>query len=245
MVDQQKKNRLFIIAIFALSIIPVLGAWFLYLHPAWFSAQTNYGQLVTPAIPSEYDDYLGFDAFSEQNIAELKRHWLLVNVINKTSCSAQCLDAILKTRQIRLMLNKDLSRTRRVVLITESLPEQSAQQLWLKDSVLWRLRQAEHGGDQALLQQLLNPDQPVDEALLTRLQVSPNELNAPTTDLIRVKPSSKLMNSMSTLLNAQQQDGLLLLIDPVGNIMMTYPAGFDPYKVKNDLMHLLRISQIG
>jgi hypothetical protein len=38
---------------------------------------------------------------------------------------------------------------------------------------------------------------------------------------------------------------MLLLIDPLGNIMMQYEPGFDPYKVKNDLMHLLRASQIG
>ena len=34
-------------------------------------------------------------------------------------------------------------------------------------------------------------------------------------------------------------------MDPMGNLMMQYEPGFDPYKVKSDLMHLLRISQIG
>jgi len=38
---------------------------------------------------------------------------------------------------------------------------------------------------------------------------------------------------------------MLLLIDPQGNVMMRYEPGFDPYKVKNDLLHLLKISQIG
>ena len=40
-------------------------------------------------------------------------------------------------------------------------------------------------------------------------------------------------------------EGMLFLIDPLGNLMMQYEAGFNTYKVKDDLMHLLRISQIG
>jgi hypothetical protein len=40
-------------------------------------------------------------------------------------------------------------------------------------------------------------------------------------------------------------DGMLFLIDPLGNLMMQYEPGFNTYKVKDDLMHLLRISQIG
>lgn len=35
------------------------------------------------------------------------------------------------------------------------------------------------------------------------------------------------------------------LMDPLGNIMMQYESGFDPYKVKSDLHKLLKISQIG
>ncbi len=40
-------------------------------------------------------------------------------------------------------------------------------------------------------------------------------------------------------------DGLLLLMDPLGNLMMRYAPGFDPYKVKDDLKKLLAVSQIG
>jgi hypothetical protein len=39
--------------------------------------------------------------------------------------------------------------------------------------------------------------------------------------------------------------GMLILMDPLGNLMMQYKAGFDPYAVKSDLKKLLRISQIG
>jgi hypothetical protein len=40
-------------------------------------------------------------------------------------------------------------------------------------------------------------------------------------------------------------DGMLFLMDPLGNIMMQYEPDFDPYKVKSDLRKLLKISQIG
>jgi hypothetical protein len=34
-------------------------------------------------------------------------------------------------------------------------------------------------------------------------------------------------------------------IDPLGNVMMKYAPDFNPYDAKSDLMHLLKISQIG
>ena len=37
----------------------------------------------------------------------------------------------------------------------------------------------------------------------------------------------------------------LYLIDPLGNLMMRYPVNADPYKVKNDLIKLLKASSIG
>lgn len=39
--------------------------------------------------------------------------------------------------------------------------------------------------------------------------------------------------------------GSLYLVDPHGNIMMTYPAGASPSKIFKDLTKLLKVSQIG
>ncbi|MDQ2994970.1 MAG: hypothetical protein M3R00_08535 [Pseudomonadota bacterium] len=41
------------------------------------------------------------------------------------------------------------------------------------------------------------------------------------------------------------EGGSLYLVDPHGNIMMTYPAGANPSKIFKDLTKLLRVSQIG
>jgi hypothetical protein len=51
---------------------------------------------------------------------------------------------------------------------------------------------------------------------------------------------------LSPLLTTQGvAGGHLLLMDPLGNVMMQYPADFDPYGVLKDLVHLLKASQIG
>ncbi len=39
--------------------------------------------------------------------------------------------------------------------------------------------------------------------------------------------------------------GQVILMDPLGNLMMWYDAGFDPYGLYHDLKRLLRASQIG
>ena len=149
-------------------------------------------------VPTERSDLIGFDRFSSDNIAELKGHWVLLNVIPQMDCDKNCLEAIHKTKQLRLMLNKDLTRTRRAVIFFKDVSLATADQ-WLQDDKV----------------------------------------------LLRVKPSLAIAKKIAELRKGNIPDGLLLLMDPMGNLMMQYEPGFDPYKVKSDLMHLLRISQIG
>ena len=61
--------------------------------------------------------------------------------------------------------------------------------------------------------------------------------------LLKIKLSPTLLEKIQ---QAQSyQDASLLIMDPLGNFMMRYAPGYDPYKVRNDLSKLLRISQIG
>jgi cytochrome oxidase Cu insertion factor (SCO1/SenC/PrrC family) len=39
--------------------------------------------------------------------------------------------------------------------------------------------------------------------------------------------------------------GRVYLIDPLGNLVLTYPAGFDPSGMRKDLGRLLRVSRVG
>ncbi len=200
MTPQQRKNRQLIIGIFAMSIIPFGIAWFLAKNPELLTpAVTNHGHLITPIITTERTDFQGFDTFSQDNLKELDAHWLIVNVIPKADCGEICLDAIYKSRQLRLMLNKELVRTRRAVLVLDSNVSQETGANWWKEDG----------------------------------------------DLLRLKPNATVIEKLNLLYNGQIPEGVLLLVDPLGNFMMQYAPNFNPYDAKSDLMHLLKISQIG
>ncbi len=62
--------------------------------------------------------------------------------------------------------------------------------------------------------------------------------------LLKIVPSLKLQQTLAKVF-ANDSSGALLVMDPLGNLMMKYAPGYDPYQVRNDLSKLLRISQIG
>ncbi|MGZ8180330.1 MAG: hypothetical protein ACXWT1_00075 [Methylobacter sp.] len=196
--NQKNKNHILILVIFGMSIIPFLIAWGLKENPQLLKGQTNHGQLITPPVMTERSDLSGFDPFSTENMSELSGHWLLVNIIPNSGCNEACIEALHKTKQIRLMLNKELTRTRRIVMVLKDITPEAASKWWVDDQTL-----------------------------------------------LRVKPNDAVAKKIAEIRQGDIPDGMLLLMDPLGNLMMQYEPGFDPYDVKSDLMHLLRISQIG
>lgn len=194
----QKKNNVTIIIIFAMSIIPFCIAWYHASNADWSEGGTNHGKLITPVVTTEKGEFTGYDEFSVNNMKELAGHWVLVNIIPNEDCNVLCQQAIHKTKQLRLMMNKDLTRIRRVVLISSDVDQQKAKQWWKED-----IR------------------------------------------LLRSKLTSSMDQKIKTITNNKIADGMLILMDPLGNLMMMYESDFDVYKVKRDLGKLLRISQIG
>ncbi len=195
---QLRKNRILIVVIFAMSIIPVMIAWLIFHNPSWLGGQTNLGQLIIPPVPTERTDFLGIDQFSKENMKELPGHWVIINLIPKHECAENCKEAIYKTKQLRLMLSKELMRTRRLVILMADVDVEVAKSFWATDS-----------------------------------------------RLLRVTPSKDLLNKLLEIRHGAVPDGMLLIMDPLGNLMMQYNLGFDPYDVKKDLKKLLKISQIG
>jgi hypothetical protein len=198
MKNQKNKNHLLIVIIFGMSIVPFLIAWGLKANPQYLSGRTNHGQLITPVVTSERSDFSGYDQFSTENIKEIAGHWLIVNIIPGTDCNDVCIQSIQKTKQLRLMLNKELTRTRRMVLVLQDVAPDVASNWWHDDDTL-----------------------------------------------LRIRPSDAMLKKLADLKSGKLPDGMIFLMDPLGNLMMQYEPGFDAYDVKNDLMHLLRISQIG
>lgn len=195
---QQQKNRNTILLLFAMSVIPFLIAWYLSVHKIWLGTGTNKGDLIQPPVTTEFNDFIGFDQFSRDNMKELKGHWVLLNIITRDQCDQVCLDAIHKSKQLRLMMNKDLVRIRRLVVLMSPVDPELAATWWQDDK-----------------------------------------------RLLRARPHASLSDKIRRIGQGQIPDGMLLLMDPLGNLMMQYEPGFDPYDVKKDLGKLLRISQIG
>lgn len=206
--EQQKKNNRTVIVIFAMSIIPFCIAWFLSSNATWMGGGTNNGKLITPPVTTEFNQFVGYDEFSVNNLHEIKGHWVLMNVVPNKQCNKVCQFAIHKTKQLRVMMGKDLTRSRRLVLIAPEF-EQTIDQL------LWEGENAE------------------------------NEKDKEDKRLLRVKLTPSLLGKLNKVRKSGIPDGMLFLMDPLGNIMMQYESEFDPYKVKSDLRKLLKISQIG
>ncbi len=246
MLDQQRKNQLLIIVIFAMTIVPFMVAWSLRDNTTLINNGTNHGQLIVPPKRLDYHEWVGFDAFSQQNKGELQGHWLIANIMPKAECTKICLEAILKTKQLRLMLNKDLPRVRRLVLVLAPLASDYAEQLWLKDSLLWRLKSAGTQEGDLLYDGYLQDTAKLDPQMVARLTANEKLALALHSDLLRFQPDTPAVSQIKSVrADGNLPEGMLFLIDPLGNLMMQYEPGFDPYKVKDDLMHLLRISQIG
>jgi hypothetical protein len=195
---QHKKNRITILGIFAMSIIPFAIAWYLAENPEKVKLGTNNGDLITPPVSTEIGEFSGYDAFTAENLKELTGHWVLINPVPGGECGDACREGLHKTAQITLMMGKDIARIRRVATIAHKSEPSPLAGEWQDDA-----------------------------------------------RLLKILPAPTLQEKIGKIAGGHIADGMLLIMDPLGNLMMKYPAGFDPYKVRNDLSKLLRISQIG
>jgi len=65
-------------------------------------------------------------------------------------------------------------------------------------------------------------------------------------DLYLAEVDQEFLSRLSEdILHTPLSCGQVVLMDPLGNLMMWYDAGFDPYGLYHDLKRLLRGSQIG
>ncbi len=206
--EQQKKNNRTVIIIFTMSIIPFCIAWYLSSSATWMGGGTNNGKLITPPITTEFNQFVGYDEFSTKNLHEIKGHWVLMNIVPNKQCNEVCQFAIFKTKQLRVMMGKDLTRSRRLVLVAAEFEQTVEQLFWKEESKTGKTVQEDKR-------------------------------------LLRVKLLPALLDKLNKVRSSGIPEGMLFLMDPLGNVMMQYEPEFDPYKVKDDLRKLLKISQIG
>ena len=132
------RNRLIVVLIALVSIIPFTLAWYLANHTDMIQNQpkANYGHLVTPARPLEYAELLQTPVTAAENLSEIKGHWVMVQIANGAVCNPACQETAQRTGRLRLMLNKELSRVRRLLLFSAPADAASAQELEQRDRTL-------------------------------------------------------------------------------------------------------------
>lgn len=112
------RQRLFLVAMFGLFMLPIVGAMVLnVMAPAWSPfGRMNRGELVTPPVRIESALLSRTDRLDTAR-TEAPGTWLIVHV-SEPPCDATCERALVSLRQARLALGKDASRVERWWLMT-------------------------------------------------------------------------------------------------------------------------------
>ena len=196
------KNRLPLILVSAIFILPVVIAWIWFFSGAASGNKTvNNGTLITPPLQLSQLKLMQANG-SPYAAKQLNGKWILM-YLSPTPCEKRCQTTLYNMRQIRRATGKEMMRIQRVILTFQDNPP-----------------------DQTLTQELSNhyPDM---VQLMTQKQ--------PFATFINPLPSKK----------AALTSGYLYLVDPLGNVMMSYDPEAKPKGVLADLQRLLKVSQIG
>jgi cytochrome oxidase Cu insertion factor (SCO1/SenC/PrrC family) len=197
--SKPKSSRRAFLWAFLAFFAPLLLAFVLYYGVGWHPGRTsNKGDLVSPVI-SLPDVALTKPDGSSLDTQWLQRKWTLVYV-GEGVCDQSCRDALLITRNIRLLLGKDSLRVQRAFLFAGTCCDQGYMSSEQPDLILARI-------DDAVAQPIL--------------RLFPHDAGDPV------------------------HAGRIYIIDPLGNLMMSYKQGADAGDLHSDLKKLLSLSHIG
>jgi hypothetical protein len=195
--NPQTRSRAVIVLITLMFVVPFGLAWYYARHPELIEGTSNYGALIVPVRQAGPDQMLARPVSRSANLPEIKGRWVLLHV-PVGPCGRSCAETLHKTHQARLMLNKEVLRVRRLLLLPA-------------------------GASTAELDPILQQDE----------------------DLLAAVAPESLRQTLTEALGKPPSDETVVLMDPLGNLVLWYDAGFDPYKLVKDLKHLLKASQIG
>jgi hypothetical protein len=195
-----KSNKLTIILMVALFVVPLPLSWYVFNYTDYIEArgQSNKGELVEP--PRSLGDLKLVDPFNDERKDSLFGKWTLIYVTD--NCDKACMDNVYRMRQIHAAMDKHSLRVQKVLLLTE----QSFSDL--KEKLV------EFRG-----QQIIDTDMIDINELLNKFQ----------------------LNESYNILGAHR----IYIVDPLGNLMMSYKPDANPRDIYKDLKKLLRGSRIG
>lgn len=141
-----KKNRQRLLLIVAFFFVPLVIATIWYKNlPAGFSPSktTNNGELIRPAVPIQpfSQATLAGDTLSGKNLETV---WTLVHLLD-SPCEEACSKALYNTRQIRIALNKDIDRVKRIAVVSEAVEKNTDRKMWASHPDLKLARAATAG----------------------------------------------------------------------------------------------------
>jgi hypothetical protein len=112
-----RRGRVKLLLIFALFVAPPLGAWFAwqYVDEHGVDATTNMGTLVSPVRPVAAAGLATADGTVLPDGA-LRGRWTYV-LFAPAGCGEACREQLYLTRQVRLAVNKDVSRVQRMLVL--------------------------------------------------------------------------------------------------------------------------------
>jgi hypothetical protein len=120
--SSRRRARLGLIGLAALFFVPLALSFYLYYGTSWRpEGGAQHGELIAPARPLPAASLQQADGTTTGE-GFLRGKWHLVYV-GDGSCAAACRDALVKGRQVRLALDKDIGRVGRVFLYEGQAPD--------------------------------------------------------------------------------------------------------------------------
>jgi hypothetical protein len=114
-----RRNRMMLVGLFAIAIVPLLGAYWLYessrSSKPWGS--TNRGELLDPIV-SVADLKL---SAHDGKASMISGQWWLV-VVESDGCARECQTAVHQLHQLHILLGRDASRVRRGLVALGDMP---------------------------------------------------------------------------------------------------------------------------
>ncbi len=185
----RRKGLATLALVIAVCVTPFAASYLVYyVWPP--QSRMNYGTLIEPR-PLPAAPLVRVDG-SKFSIAELRGHWVLVQ-IDASGCTDACRRKLYFMRQVRLTQGHDMDRIERVWLIRD--------------------------------------DGRVDPGLLRDYAGT-----------YAARAGGAVVSAFPAERDAADH---IYLVDPLGNVMLRFPADADPGRMKKDLERLLKVSKVG
>jgi len=217
-----RRQRRVLVGIALMFFAPLAVCFYLYYGPVGWrpGGRVNAGDLIEPPRPLPMLALPLLEGGASQPDL-LRRKWTLLYAPTGR-CAELCQESLYHTRQVRIALDRDMNRVQRVMIATDGCCDLAFLHAQHPDLIAVR------SGPEAerLLAQF--PGRPSPDAL------SPGAGVAGTAGVSGAAGTSSTPDAPR-----------VYLIDPLGNLMMSYAAESKPKGMLEDMKRLLRLSSIG